>query len=175
MGWSDTEQTAEACGHADRPTGVGAECEIAQAAGDDRSRPGRGPARHAIGRRGIERRTGEWVFAENPKRNLICRGLPNDGGTTVQQPLHDPGGACRDRMRPFPVRITGAGRPAGNIDQILDGEGQAGQRAGRLPGNGASGSRHEGVQMVHQVRSQIAARTACRGRDATISGVGATC
>ena len=64
------------------------------------------------GARRIERRAVERVLAEDAERDLVGDGLADQRGAGVEQPLHRPGVARRDRMLSRPVRVAAAGRNA---------------------------------------------------------------
>ena len=97
-----------------------------------------------LGRPRIERRAVEGVLAEDAERHLVGDGLADQGRAGIEQPLHGPGVARRDRILPRPVRVAAAGRMPGDVEQILGGEGQAGERTVRRTGDAQAGRRRTG-------------------------------
>ena len=102
-----------------------------------------------LGRGGIERRAVEGVLAEDPERDLVGDRLADQRRAGVEQALDRPGMARRDRMLSRPVRVAAAGRVAGDVEEILGGERQPGERAAGSSGDshrwpGDEGSGHEG-------------------------------
>ena len=150
VGGADAVEPAEARRHAHRAAGVGAERGVAEALRDGRGRAGGRAAGYAVGRRRVERRAIERVLAEDAERHLVGDRLADQRGAGVQQPLHGPGVACGHRILPGPVRIAAARRVARDVEKVLDGERQAGQRTVRRPGNahartGDEGAGHGGI------------------------------
>ena len=144
----DAEQATEAGRHADRTAGIRPQGKVANPASHRRRGSAGRPARHPIRRAWIDRRAGVGVFPQDPQRHLVRRGLADDAGTGLQQPVHDPGMRSRYRVCPLPVRIAAAGRHPGNVDQILDREGQAIERAPRLSPDRTARTGNERVQGI---------------------------
>ena len=112
-----------------------------------RPRPSRTTSRRARGRAPrVERRAVERVLAEDAERHLVGDRLADQRGPGVEQRLHGPGVPRGHRMVPRPVRIAAAGRMARDVEEVLRGEGEAGQRTVRPAlGNAHGGTGDEGA------------------------------
>src|SRR5205814_278980 len=71
----------------------------------------------------------ERVLPENAERDLVGDRLADQIGAGIEQSLHGPGVAFRNRIGARPIRVAAAGRMAGDVEQILRRKGQAGERA----------------------------------------------
>ena len=112
-------ETAEARRHPHRAAGVGAKCGVAEPGGDRCGRARGGAARHPVGRPGVDRGTVERVFPDNPERNLVGNRFADQRRTGIEQTLHGPSMACRNRVRPRPIGIAAAGRVPRDVEQIF--------------------------------------------------------
>ena len=127
MGRTDAEQAAIACRDAHRSAGIRAECEVDQPRGD---RGGRAAARAAgepVRRARIDRGALPDVLAGEAVGEFHRLGLAGQPGPCLQQRGHDRGGRGRGRMRARPVRITVGRDAAGDVEQVLHREAEAGQ------------------------------------------------
>src|SRR5207244_574830 len=71
--------------------------------------------------------------------------LADQRGAGVEQALHGPRVPGRDRVRARPVRVAAAGRMTGDVEEILGGERETGQRTARRAGNAHGWARDEGT------------------------------
>ena len=62
---------------------------------------------------------------------------------------------CRNRMGPGPIRVAAAGRTAGDIEQILGREGQAGKRPAGAPGDAEKLARAQRRRDRRRYRSSV--------------------
>jgi hypothetical protein len=68
------------------------------------------------------------VDPQQPERDLVRDGLARDAGPGIEQDLDRPGMAFGRRMAGRPIGIAAAGDMAFDVEQVLDREGQPGQR-----------------------------------------------
>src|SRR3954469_20665039 len=90
----------------------------------------------------------ERVFSQYAERDLVGDRLADQLGAGVEQRLHRPGVSFRNWMGPGPIRVAAAGRTAGDIEQILGREGQAGKRPAGAPGDPEPLARDKGAEIV---------------------------
>jgi hypothetical protein len=155
-------EAAVARRHAHRAACVGAEREVSEAARDQRRRAARRAAGDVVRRTRIERRAVEVVLADQAEGELVGD-RPADGARARGEQQFDAHRVGhRGRMRVAPVRVAAAGPAAGDVDQVLDAEGPAGERSAcrrwqvdRFDQRAALGGRVDGGR--HRTRSWIAA------------------
>lgn len=171
MGGAETEQAAVARRHPHRSAGVRAEGHIHQAAGHRGRRSARGSSRHPLRCPGIQGCALEVVPAEQAEGQLIGHGLAQTASAGPQQLLDADGVDSRGRMGVPPGGVAAAGGPAGDIDDVLDGERQP------IEGAGAGGRHreagHEGVAVGVAVGHSVVRWGARRSGAATQSGCAA--
>jgi len=133
----DAVKAAKARRYAHRAARIGAKREIAGLGGHGRGRSARRAARHAAGRRRVQRRTVMRVLAEKCRatlRRLLV--LPDDRGAGIEQGLHGPcvtgrrGGERGQSGLPPPVRHAGHARSDSLTAKLRPATGPAAAPAG---------------------------------------------
>ncbi len=125
------DQVVERGGHAAGAGGVGAEREARQPERDRDRRSGARAARNERGVEGVAARAVGRAGAVQARGELVEVGLADRDRAGVDQPLHDRGVPLR---RVGERRAAGGGRQAGEVDVVLDREGNAVERqARRIP------------------------------------------
>ena len=131
VGGSETEDAAVPRGDADAARGVRAEGDVAESRGDGdgggptTTRPGRATRRGWILRGAVVR-----VFARERPRELVHLGLPDERGAGVEE--GGDGGGVRGGGVGVGLEPAGIAAPGGeseNVQVVLGGEGEAGERA----------------------------------------------
>lgn len=150
----DAVEPAEARRHAHGAAGIGAQGEVAGARSHRGGRAAGRAAGHPVRRRRIERRAVVGVLAEDSQRDLVGHRLADGRGARIEQRLHHAGMAGRRRVDPRPVRVAARRGAVRDVDQILDGEGEAGERPRRGSGDadarpGQERVRREGLRGRH--------------------------
>ena len=126
---ADAENPAIARRQTNRAAAIGAEREIHQAAGNRDRRSARRPAGNPARRARIGRRAVVHVLAVEAVGHLVGVGLADHAGASGQQALDCRGSPRCGRMGFEPDRVAVAGAMAGDVEHVLDREGQAAQRA----------------------------------------------
>ena len=156
------EQAAPAGGDSYRARGVAAEREVHEAARGRRGGAARRAAGDAVRRLGIARRAVVHVLAERAEGELV---RDRDAGKTragIEAGLHR---GCRARGRLVarePVRAAAAGDDAGDVEHVLDREGEAAEgalSARRDVDPKAQRAQFVGSLHAHQPSSRITRRT----------------
>ena len=165
---ADAVEAAEARRHAHRAAGIGAERGVAERRprppppSPTTSRPGTRP-----GARGLSGVPSNGFSPRMPSETSSVIVLPISVGAGVEQRLHRPGMPLRHRVLARPIGVAAAGRMAGDIEQVLGREGQAGERSACAPGDAHPRPGHESVEAVERVGHQRgSARRRRRRRDA---------
>ena len=128
LGFSPT-RSQHADGQADRAAGVGAEAEVAEARGERRRVAARRAARRASRVARVLHRPVPRVLARHAPRELVQVRLADDDGARAHEPLDRRCGARRHVVR---VDLRAVRRAdAGGVDQVLDEQALAVQRAGQ--------------------------------------------
>ena len=123
--------------NAHRAAGIGADGDVAHAVGDGDRRAGRGAAGHALAVARIAGRAEMRIGADAGKGEFGHVGLGDDHRAGRAQPLHHRRiGGGRRRLLGENLR-AGAGRLAGDVEQILDADDDAVERAERGAARGA--------------------------------------
>ena len=133
----EADEAAQRRRNAHRAAGVGADRDLAHAVGDRDRRARRGAAGHARAVARIARRAEMRIGADAGKGELGHIGLGDDHRAGGAQPPHDRRiGDGRRRFLGEDFR-AGAGRLAGDVEQILDADDGAVERAERHAARGA--------------------------------------
>ena len=124
----DPDDALQACGHASRACGVGADRDVGFAGGDRDRRSRAGSAADEFGPAAVGHRAVRRAGADEAGRELVEVGLADDDRARRPQRRHGRGVAVG---RVGELRAGGGGGQAGGVDVVLDGEPDAGQDTAR--------------------------------------------
>ena len=147
---ADAVDAAIASRQADRAAAIGAEREVDEAACDGDRRSARGAAGNPPRRIRVRRRAVMHVLAVEAIGHLVGVGLADHAGAGGEQALDRRGRSRGRRMGLEPDRVAVAGAMAGDVEHVLDGEGQAAQRTVRRAAQFDMGVAAEGIVGIAQ-------------------------
>jgi hypothetical protein len=132
VGRPPPEDPAVAGGHPDRPAGVGTQGQVDNAGCHRGRRARRRPAGGPVRRGRVDRRREVLVVAAEGVGELVGHRLAHHRRPGRNQRLDDRGRSPRRGPGRGQVRVAGPGHPTGDVDDVLDRQGRAGQRTARL-------------------------------------------
>ena len=131
VGRPPPEDPAVAGGHPDQPAGVGTQGQVDNAGCHRGRRARRRPAGGPVRRGRVDRRREVLVVAAEGVGELVGHRLAHHRRPGRNQRLDDRGRSPRRGPGRGQVRVAGPGHPTGDVDDVLDRQGRAGQRTAR--------------------------------------------
>ena len=129
VGWAQAVEIVVHARNPDRPAGVSPEANVSQIASHGCRRAARRPARHTVRRHRVARRAIVQVLPHQRTGQLVRDGLAHDGRACVEQRLHRWRGLGRGLIFGGPIKRAAGCRQTFHVEQILDRQPQALQRA----------------------------------------------
>jgi hypothetical protein len=141
-------EAAECRGEADGTARVGAERKIRLARGNRHGGAAGGATGQPVGCCRVDRRAVVRVRAFEAEGEFVGDGRPDKGSTRGEQSCNGLRVGRRGVMRREPVGIAAAGGASRHVDEILHGEGQAGQRPRRRGRHAVAPTGHKRAEWV---------------------------